>query len=124
MKDVPPVYPPVAQSARLQGVVIIQARVEADGHVSNAQVTQGIPLLNGAAVDAVRQWEFTPTLVNGKPVPLLVTATWSSPSTFEARAPPEITAQRSGPFQFARTLWRTLLSGALGPHSRRSQPPR
>ena len=73
MKEVAPVYPPIAQSARIQGIVIIEARVEPDGHVSNARVVEGIPLLDQEAIDAAVQWEFTPTVLNGKPVPVLVT---------------------------------------------------
>ena len=63
-----PVYPPIAQSARVQGTVIVEAHVEPDGHVSEARVLRSIPLLDGAARDAVVRWEFTPALVNGKPV--------------------------------------------------------
>ena len=77
-----PVYPPIAQSARVQGTVIIEARVEPDGHVSNARVLRSIPLLDKAAMDAVMQWEFTPTLVNGKPVPVVVTTTLQFTLTF------------------------------------------
>jgi len=73
VKEVAPVYPPIAQSARIQGIVIIEARVEPDGHVSNARVVEGIPLLDQEAIDAAVQWEFTPTVLNGKPVPVLVT---------------------------------------------------
>ena len=82
VKDVAPVYPPIAQSARVQGTVIIEARVEPDGHVSNARVLRSIPLLDKAAMDAVMQWEFTPTLVNGKPVPVVVTTTLQFTLTF------------------------------------------
>jgi periplasmic protein TonB len=72
---VPPVYPPIAQSARVQGVVILEARVEADGGVSDVKVLRSIPLLDEAAVASVRQWRFEPTLVNGAAVPVLMTTT-------------------------------------------------
>jgi protein TonB len=49
--------------------------VEPDGRVSTARVLRSIPLLDKAATDLVMQWEFTPTLVNGKPVPVVVTTT-------------------------------------------------
>jgi len=75
IKHVPPVYPPIAQSARVSGVVIIEARLEPDGHVSQAGVVKSIPLLDQAALDAVRQWVFTPTLMNGVPTPLIMTLT-------------------------------------------------
>jgi TonB family protein len=72
VKDVAPIYPPIDQSARVQGRVIVEAQVEPDGHVSNARAIRSIPLLDKAAVDAVMQWQFSPTLVNGKPVSVVV----------------------------------------------------
>ena len=74
-KDVKPVYPPIAQSARVQGVVIIEATIGADGRVKDAKVLRSIPLLDQAALDAVKQWQFTPTLLNGVPVPVIMTVT-------------------------------------------------
>ena len=74
-KDVAPVYPPIAQSARVQGVVIIEAMIGPNGKVQDARVLRSIPLLDQAALDAVRQWEFTPTLLNGVPVPVIMTVT-------------------------------------------------
>lgn len=73
--DVKPVYPTVAQSARVQGMVIIEATLSADGHVTGAKILRSIPLLDAAALEAVRQWEFTPTLLNGVPVPVVMTVT-------------------------------------------------
>jgi len=75
LKNVSPAYPPDAQEAKVQGVVIIEARIERDGSVSRARVLRSIPMLDDAAVDAVRQWEFTPTLMNGAPVPVMMTVT-------------------------------------------------
>ena len=75
IKDVRPVYPPIAQSARVQGVVIIEATIGADGKVKDAKVLRSIPLLDQAALDAVKQWQFTPTLLNGVPVPVIMTVT-------------------------------------------------
>ncbi len=74
-KDIRPVYPPIAQSARVQGVVIIEATIGPNGRVQDARVLRSIPLLDAAALDAVRQWEFTPTLLNGVPVPVIMTVT-------------------------------------------------
>jgi periplasmic protein TonB len=74
-RDVQPVYPPMAQAARVQGIVIIEATLGADGRVMNARVLRSVPLLDNAALDAVRQWEFTPTLLNGVPVPVVMTIT-------------------------------------------------
>ena len=75
IKDVAPVYPPIAQSARVQGVVIIEATIGPNGQVQDARVLRSIPLLDQAALDAVKQWEFTPTLLNGVPVPVIMTVT-------------------------------------------------
>jgi TonB family protein len=73
--DVKPVYPPVAAEARVQGVVIVEVRIDEDGNVSDARILRSIPLLDEAALEAVQQWKFTPTLMNGKPVPIIMTVT-------------------------------------------------
>jgi protein TonB len=73
--DVRPVYPVEAQSAKIQGVVIIEAVIGEDGRVAQGCVLRSIPLLDVAALDAVKQWEFTPTLLNGAPVPVIMTVT-------------------------------------------------
>ena len=75
VKDVKPVYPAIAQSARVQGVVIIEATIGPNGAVQEAKVLRSIPLLDAAALDAVSQWQFTPTLLNGVPVPVIMTVT-------------------------------------------------
>ena len=75
VRDVAPVYPPLAQAARVQGIVILEATIGADGRVLNARVLRSVPLLDQAAMDAVGQWQFTPTLLNGVPVPVVMTVT-------------------------------------------------
>jgi periplasmic protein TonB len=70
-----PIYPPLAQAARREGVVILEAIIDARGNVTAVNVLRSIPLLDQAAVDAVRQWRFTPTLLNGEPVPIVMTVT-------------------------------------------------
>jgi periplasmic protein TonB len=75
IKDVLPIYPEIARSARVEGVVIIEAIIGADGKVQNAKVLRSRPLLDEAALDAVRAWEYTPTLLNGQPVPVIMTVT-------------------------------------------------
>jgi protein TonB len=72
-RHVPPVYPATAQTARIQGLVVLEALIGPDGKVSDAKIVQSIPLLDQAAVDAVKQWEFTPTMVDGAAVPVLMT---------------------------------------------------
>jgi TonB family protein len=75
VKDVRPLYPPAAQSAGIQGVVIIEATIDVDGRVGDAKVLRSIPELDQAALEAVRQWEFTPTELNGVLVPVIMTVT-------------------------------------------------
>jgi periplasmic protein TonB len=73
--NVNPVYPAIAQSARVQGVVILEAVLDANGRVDSVHVLRSIPLLDQAAVDAVRQWRFTPALLNNEAVPVVMTVT-------------------------------------------------
>lgn len=68
-------YPPIAQSARVQGVVTLDVRIERDGRVSNARVVAGPPLLRQVAIDGVVQWEFTPPVLNGRPAAILMQVT-------------------------------------------------
>jgi TonB family protein len=70
VKDVTPIYPAIAKSANVSGEVAIEATIGIDGKVSDAKVVRSIPLLDQAALDAVRQWEYMPTLLNGVPVPV------------------------------------------------------
>ncbi len=74
-RDVRPVYPPIAVANRVEGRVMIEAIIGADGRVKDATVLRSIPLLDEAALAAVRQWRFTPTLLNGVPVPVIMTVT-------------------------------------------------
>lgn len=71
-KNVAPEYPAVAKSARVGGVVQIEATIGPDGKVSDAEVTKSVPLLDQAALTAVRQWEYRPTKVKGVAVPVTV----------------------------------------------------
>ena len=73
--DKKPVYPQIAQTAKVQGVVIIEATIGKDGTVKDAKVLRSVALLDQAAIDAVKQWRFTPTLLNGVPVEVLMTVT-------------------------------------------------
>jgi protein TonB len=75
VRHVPPMYPVIAQQARVEGMVIIEAIVGIDGRVTEARVLRSKPLLDEAALAAVRQWEFTPTTLNGVPVPVIMTVT-------------------------------------------------
>ena len=73
IRDVKPAYPPIAKASSVQGVVIVEARIDEQGYVSHARVLRSIPLLDQTALDAVKQWQFTPTLLNGVPVPIIMT---------------------------------------------------
>ena len=75
IRDVAPVYPAVAQSARVQGIVIIEAIIGPDGSVTETTILRSVPLLDEAALTAVRQWQYTPTLLNGVPVAVIMTVT-------------------------------------------------
>ena len=73
--DVMPVYPPLAQSVGQRGIVIIEATIGVDGSVVDARVLRSVPLLDEAALQAVRQWRYTPTRLNGAPVAVIMTVT-------------------------------------------------
>jgi TonB family protein len=75
VRHVDPVYPQMAILARVEGVVIIEATIGADGRLMDARVLRGHHMLDPPALAAVRQWEFTPTLLNGVPVPVIMTVT-------------------------------------------------
>lgn len=71
-------YPDLARQAGAEGTVVVQALVGTDGRVRETRIVRSIPMLNGAAQDAVRQWRFKPAATGGGPV-----ATWVSiPITF------------------------------------------
>lgn len=72
---VPPVYPGVAVSANIEGVVILEATVGRDGRVEEVRVLRSVPLLDKAAMDAVLQWEYAPLLLNGKAERFILTVT-------------------------------------------------
>ncbi len=75
VRHVNPVYPEIAKQARVQGLVILECVITAEGNVGQVTVLRGIPLLDQAAVEAVRQWRYTPTLLEGRPVPVIMTVT-------------------------------------------------
>jgi protein TonB len=74
---VEPKYPPLAVSAQVQGVVILEAVVDREGRVEQVEILRSIPLLDAAAVAAVRQWRYSPLLLNGKPERFVLTVTVS-----------------------------------------------
>jgi periplasmic protein TonB len=77
VKRVPPVYPPIAVNAQIEGVVILEATVGRDGRVEDVTVLRSVPLLDKAAIDAVRQWVYAPLLLNGQTERFVLTVTVS-----------------------------------------------
>jgi TonB family protein len=75
IKDVRPQYPPEAQRARIGGYVILEAIIDSRGKVDDIRVIRSVPELERAAVDAVSQWEYTPTFVDGVAIPVIMTVT-------------------------------------------------
>jgi protein TonB len=75
ISDVRPVYPAIAQAAKVEGMVILEAVINQRGTVERVRVLRSVPLLDAAAVEAVRNWRYTPTLLNGTPVSVLMTIT-------------------------------------------------
>ena len=63
-----PQYPAIAKAARIQGVVVLQATISSTGLIENIRIISGPPMLQQAAVDAVRSWRYKPYLLNGEPV--------------------------------------------------------
>jgi len=97
VKDVRPIVPPEARIAQASGAVVIDATIDAQGKVSGTRVVTSMPVLDGAAQDAVKQWEFTPTIVDGKAVPVVMTVTVNFAADKPVAAPPPALAAPPAP---------------------------
>jgi TonB family protein len=75
VKNVEPVYPEAAQKARTEGIVILDLLINESGAVQEATVLRSVPTLDEPALEAVLQWVYVPTLLNGEPVSVLYTVT-------------------------------------------------
>ena len=75
IRHVPPIYPPIAISAGVHGIVMLEATISEAGTIENLRVVKSHPLLERAAIEAVKQWRYTPTRLNGQPVPIIMTVT-------------------------------------------------
>jgi protein TonB len=75
VRHVAPVFPEIAKAAHVQGVVVIDCIIGPDGRVADVRVLHGHPLLERAAVDAVRQWLYRPSRLNGQAVAVVMTVT-------------------------------------------------
>jgi protein TonB len=73
IRQIRPEYPPMAKITRTQGIVRLTASIGIDGAIQNLQLMSGHPFLIKAAMDAVRQWRYSPTLLNGQPVEVVTT---------------------------------------------------
>jgi TonB family protein len=75
--DVPPVLPEEAARKGIRGTVILEVTIDVDGTVKDARVLRSVPMLDAAALEAVRHWRYEPTTVEGKSVPVIMTVTVS-----------------------------------------------
>jgi len=73
--DKAPVYPAIATAARIEGLVILEATIDEAGQVVDLKVLRSVPMLEAAAIDAVKQWRYRPARLNGMPIPVIVTVT-------------------------------------------------
>jgi periplasmic protein TonB len=106
LSNASPIYPPMAKQARVEGTVILEATISPQGRVTDVKVLRGIPLLDNAAINAVRQWHYSPTRLNGTPVPVIMTVTVnfrlsgdgrSAPAPAKAAAPAPVEAPAEAP---------------------------
>src|SRR5262249_54924761 len=75
LKHVDPVYSEMARKARVQGMVILEFTIDPTGRVGDVHVLRGLPMVDEAAVEAVRQWVYAPTLLDGVPIPVVMAVT-------------------------------------------------
>jgi TonB family protein len=75
VNEVRPVYPKEARRARVEGIVILEAKTDEQGNVVETRILRSIPVLDQAAIDAVRQWKYEPMVINGKPYGVVFTVT-------------------------------------------------
>jgi len=73
VKQVPPVYPPLARQARIQGTVVLHAIIDKDGNIESLELVSGHPMLVNAAMDAVKQWQYKPYVLDGAAVKVQTT---------------------------------------------------
>ena len=71
--DVRPAVPDEATRAGIRGIVILEITIDVDGTVKDARVLRSIPMLDAAALEAVRRWRYDPTTIDGKAMPVIMT---------------------------------------------------
>lgn len=77
IRRVEPEYPAIAQSANIEGLVILEAKVNAGGHVEEVTVLRSNSILDQAAIDALKQWKYEPLMFHGRATPFVLTVTLS-----------------------------------------------
>lgn len=104
VKKVAPIYPPLARQARIQGTVILRVLINKSGDVYDVQLVSGHPMLAPAAIEAVKQWQYQPYLLNGEPVEVetnvqVIFKISDKPASTGADVPPGVTgdAPQTGP---------------------------
>ena len=75
IRDVRPAVPEDAARLGIRGIVVLEVTIDVDGTVKDAQVVRSIPALDAAALEAVRQWRYAPTTIDGNTVPVIMTVT-------------------------------------------------
>jgi TonB family protein len=90
---VPPIYPPIAKTAHISGTVVLHCLIAKDGRMLQVEYVSGPPLLMKAAMDAVRQWVYRPTLLNDRPVEVDTTVS----VVFELGKDPHVGTQQDAP---------------------------
>jgi len=75
LRNVNPIYPDVAVASRIEGTVVLEATIAPNGKVAEVRVVRSLPLLEKAAIEAVKQWVYSPTLLDGVPVTAIMTVT-------------------------------------------------
>jgi len=98
---VPPEYPPDAEKAGVKGVVLARVSITEEGNVSNVESVRGHPMLTEAAVAAIQQWKYSPTLLNGRAVPVIATQAVSFPP---GKEPDKLPSAQPLPFDPERVV--------------------
>lgn len=111
IRHVEPSYPEVAQVNRVQGLIFVEFTVDARGAVAAVRVLRGVPLLDRAAIEAVRQWQYEPLEIDGTAVPFVATAAIVIPSGWLPLG--ELLSALEDPSEFVRAAAATEL-GTFG----------
>ncbi|HYB60742.1 MAG TPA: energy transducer TonB [Methylomirabilota bacterium] len=98
-RTVPPKYPALARQAHVQGTVVLHGTIGKDGKVKNLTVVSGDPLLSKAAMDAVRQWQYQPTLLDGRPIEVETTVSVTFKLDEKSNQPQGSSSQEPSPSQ-------------------------